>query len=352
MSIVPIHRRGANVAQGTTVPDRSEAAPPDRVPILMRMPDLARIDGPHLSLETHQPSRPAQSSRPQAARPMERSAPSTSAPSASMRPKSESAARVRSSDEADSPKSADRPPKVRATGSNRSESRRRREMASMSAQGVPAWFLPRNLLVGAAVLAVIISIVAMVRRPATQAIESPPPAWNPGGAVAPAVNPMPAAPVGPTATGQPPVPGESPVNKAVVEDVRRDQQGTWTTQSQENRSAAPSAPSPSSTLPLPEPEPGQWPTRSAMRVAPQTSPGYQPWGGYAPPATNGGPNMTAPQTTPPAAPTGGEPRMPSDGQRRAADFSAPATATLTGTIDKAEQPTLRAEHERIGQGVY
>lgn len=349
MSIVPIHRRGANVVQGAAIPDRSEAAPPDRVPILMRMPDLARIDGPHLSLETHQPSRPTQSSRPQATRSKERPAPTTST-----RPNSDSAARVRTNDESDSPKSPDRPSKVRAHGSSRSESRRRREMAPVTAHGVTSWLLPRNLLVGAAVIAVIISIVAMVRRPATQAIQSPAPAWNPGGAVAPAVNPMPAAPVGPTATGQPPTPSEAPLNKAVVGDVRRDQQGTWTTQSQDSRASAPSATSPSSTLPLPEPdpEPGQWPTRSAMRIAPQTSAGYQPTGTFAPPATNDGANMTAPQTAPPAAPAGGEQRNPSDGQRREADFSAPATATLTGTIDKAEQPTLRAEHERIGQGVY
>lgn len=349
MSIVPIHRRGANAAEGANVPERSEAAPPDRVPILLRMPDLARIDGPHLTLEAHQKSRPGSSSRPQAARPIERPGPSTLAPSTSSRPRNEPAAKVRSGDDTDTPKSPDRPPRVRAPRSRGGS--RHQEMAP-PAQGVMAWFLPRNLLVGAAVLAVIISIVAMVRRPATQAIQPPPPAWNPGGAVAPAANPMPAAPVGPTATGQPPVPAEPPRNKAVVGDVRQDQPGAWTTQSQDNRGAPPTAPSPSSTLPLPEPEPGQWPTRSAMRVAPRTSEGYQPTGGFAPPATNGGPNMTPPQTAPSAADAGGEPKMPAEGHRPAADFSAPATATLTGTIDKAELPTLRAEHERIGQGVY
>jgi len=336
MSIVPIHRRGANVEPHDRATDPARPAQPDRVPILMRMPDLARIDGPQATLEMHAPplraaappraeaQRAPRAQRPQqTTRRAERPVANTSTgPSRLASPRKDP-------DEADSDMSPPGSAKVRARGSGRRSKFRREVPSSPPASRTAAWLNPTNIMVGAAVLAVIVSIVAMVRRPATQPIDASPPGWNAGGNHPPAVNPAPAAPIGPTAVAQPeqreqaspetPAPDRAPMHS----DGQRRRPGAWSNNTPEPSQAAP-APTPAPQLPLPEPdpEPGQWSTRSAMR----------------------------PPHRAPVPPEMRRPFPPAAGERQPVE--SPGTATLTGTIDKQEQPTLRAEHERIGQGVY
>jgi hypothetical protein len=200
------------------------------------------------------------------------------------------------------------PTEVRTEHPRRPPRRRRERPLPQSPQ---SWVQPSHLLIGAAIIAVIISIVAMIRRPAVQTPEAPPPLWNPGnaaqanpaaplagGAPGAAVpqNPLPASPVPAMSASQglaPAAPAQTPVASP--------QPGAWAPVQ------PPPAQNPPSDLPLPEP--------TAQRGAPGQ------WG------------------------TGGTPVAP-------VAVTPPATATLMGTIDKPEQPTLRAEHERIGQGVY
>lgn len=314
MSIVPIQRRTSNVANRPTVERRVDAPakaastpPPDRVPILMRMPDMSRVDG-------SQTLAPAGRSNVTAAVVAPPSTEHSITPPPRRSPGSErGTTAARTSDAANSTETRPTDPEVRPRP-------RRVKPRSTSPQArhseTSFWLQPSHLLIGAAVVAVIISVIAMIRRPEQQPNNMAPPAWNAGGAAAP--TPLsPAAPVGngtqPLGAQPQPAPaapvnaapaaptGPTPNNSSALGNSAAPSPGAWSTDSQP---APASQNTPQPELKLPQPDPGQWPAQSAANVAP----------------------VGAPTGTPAAA--------------------------LTGTIDKPEQPTLRAQHERIGQGIH
>ena len=337
MTIVPIHRRGANVAHGGTVLRRTDSgvqrtgAPPDRVPILMRMPDLARVDEPESAVSTAAgptpdttDSRPTRTTKPNAAPAAPRGMRIDSPTPRDTRtkdvdtPKAKSVNRDTLADTAPgTTMTPERLSKVRARN-YRSTGERRRDMPGRQKPTAGAWMQPSYLLIGAAILAVIVSIVAMIRRPAVQQIETLPPGWNAGGAPTTAspvsavpLNPSPAvaAPVSAVPINNPPV-GPAPVSAAPI-----------------NMAPAPTAVDNA-------PQPGAWPA-----PAPSDAPLLLP-------------EPTAQRSVPGQLLGAGSPAL-ANGQRSAGGNGLAPTATLMGTIDKPEQPTiLRAEHERTGQGVY